>query len=274
METFYKKYITKEIPREEVAAFDTGTYYHTRVLEPHLLDNECVVYEGVRRGKNWDAFKEANKGKAIVSPKQRDVAEKLAKATLDSPVFQSLFSGSTPEVSCFLTLAIDLNNGEIYSHDMEYALTENGFEYVGFSQHELTNPFHITLKVRSDIMGTHDAKEGYIVDLKSTTKNAKNSNTIRKSISQYSYDLSAALYLDIFSVVCCKDFKEFYWTFASKEIGNCQTYLASEKNILIGRAKWKKAVLEIAKAEANEWKLEDKVMVLEPEMYQLEWIRK
>ena len=61
-EKFYKEYITKEIPRKEVSAFDVGTYFHTAILEPHLLEKECAVYPGaVRRGKEWDAFKETVK---------------------------------------------------------------------------------------------------------------------------------------------------------------------------------------------------------------------
>jgi hypothetical protein len=276
IEIFYKKYIVKEIPREDLPAFDIGTYFHTLVLEPHLIEEECAVYDGVRRGKNWDAFKEVHKGKAIVSVKQKEQATKLAEAALNSTVFQDLFNNTTPEVSCFLTLLVDIEKEEIYTHDMEYHLTRNGFEFTGFNDAiTVNNPYYITVKARSDIMGKYEeGNKGYIVDLKSTTGNAKEVMGVRKKISRYMYDLSAAYYLDIFTAVYGIPFDKFYWTFASKDFGNCKTYLASHSNVLIGRAKWKKAIIEIAKAEKNGWKFKDTLEILEPEMYQLEWIKK
>ena len=66
METFIKKYVTKEIPREHINAFDIGTYFHTSILEPHKLDEECAVWGNQRRGKEWEEFQEKNKHKAII----------------------------------------------------------------------------------------------------------------------------------------------------------------------------------------------------------------
>jgi hypothetical protein len=271
MEVFYKKYISKEIGREEIDAFSTGTYFHTLVLEPHLIDKECAVFKGVRRGAKWEAFKAENEGKAIITEKQKAQAERMAKVTKESPIATELIDKSTPEVSAFLTLLVDFENNEVYTYDKEMRLTTHGWEFLDFEVPEISETArYLTFKVRADALGIED---GYILDLKSTTGNAKDEYSIRKKVSNYSYDLSAAMYLDIFSAVYGKDFDTFYWTFASKDYDNCKNYRASLKNILVGRAKWKKAVIEIAKAEANEWVFEDEMAVLEPEMYQLEWIK-
>lgn len=271
MEVFYKKYITKEIGRDKIDAFDTGTYYHTLVLEPHLINKECAVYKGVRRGAKWEAFQEEHKGKAIVTVSQMEQAERMANVTKESPVAMELIGDSTPEVSAFLTLLVDFENEEVYTYDKEMRLTINGWEFLDFEVPEVSESARpLTFKVRADALGI---ESGYILDLKSTTGNAKEEYSIRKKISNYGYDLSAAMYLDVFSAVYDKTFDIFFWTFASKDFNNCKTYRASLKNIMVGRAKWKKAVIEIAKAEASNWEFTDEVSILEPEMYQLEWLK-
>jgi hypothetical protein len=97
---------------------------------------------------------------------------------------------------------------------------------------------------------------------------------MRSKIDSYSYDLSASLYLDIFTAVSGVEMKEFAWIFSSKDYGNCKTWIASPKNVQIGRAKWSCAVVELAKYVSNGWKFEDTVSNLEPSYYQLEWLDK
>ena len=45
-EVFYKKYITGEIPRKHMPAFDVGSAYHCEILEPHLLEKEFITFSG------------------------------------------------------------------------------------------------------------------------------------------------------------------------------------------------------------------------------------
>jgi hypothetical protein len=66
---------------------------------------------------------------------------------------------------------------------------------------------------------------------------------------------------------------KFYWIFASKDIGNSKTYLASHKNIMVGRAKWKKAVLELARYISCNWQFTDSLGVIEPTFYNLDWLK-
>jgi len=260
-EVFYQKYITKEIAKESSSAFDVGTYFHTAILEPEKLAEECAVFEGIRRGKAWDYFQEENKGKAIITKGEFEVASRIIEAVKNSPVAMELLSQTKPEVSVFNTLMICDNR--VYS-PMGFELKQSGWEKVDKVPSDGTS---ITIKCRADAFN-----ENFILDLKSTQGNTKNDFLMRKSISNYSYDLSAALYLDMFSLALGKPIHYFYWTFASKDIGNSRTYLASEKNIMVGRAKYKKALVLLGQCIEKDWKFNDSLGILEPNQFELEWL--
>lgn len=73
--TFYKKYVKQEKddgPRADHFGF--GSYVHTLVLEPHLVDVEYGIYEGVKRGKKWEAWQDENPGKIAITPSQKQQA--------------------------------------------------------------------------------------------------------------------------------------------------------------------------------------------------------
>ena len=263
-EIFYKKYITKEMEKETSTAFDVGTYFHTAILEPKKLKDECAVYGGIRRGKEWDAFRVKNANKAIITESELIQANSLINAVKNSSVAASYLTKSEPEISCFADLYVYL--GRVYSNDN--LLSNDGWECNPreFKQ-AIKKGLKITIKVRADALG-----EDFILDLKSTSGNVKNEFLIKSSISKYSYDLSAALYLDVFSIVTGKSYKNFIWTFASKDMGNCKSYIASESNIKIGRVKWSKAIVLLAKNIINEWKVEDTLSILEPNFYEREYL--
>lgn len=266
-EIFYRKYITNEIEREELAAFDTGTYFHTAVLEPEKVDTECCVYHGVRRGEKWEEFKAANKDKVIITPGEYEKVKNLVAAVKGSTVAMEYLGKSKPEVSAFIDLLIV--GGEILFQRKDKGfmrLGDHGWvPYYG----EVQEFQLVKVKVRADALG-----DNYILDLKSTSGNAKDSFAMRTKVSSFNYDLSAAYYLDIFSAVTERLYVNFLWTFASKDMGNCKTYLASSDNIKIGRVKWKTAIIEIAKYEAQGWKFQDQLGILEPNNYEREWLNK
>lgn len=272
-EKFYKDYITKENPRKESSAFDIGTYFHTAVLEPHLLDDECAVYTGaIRRGKEWDAFKAEHAGKAIITSTEHEGAVKMIEAVKASPVAMSFLDGFDREVSAFADLLV--LGDEIFSSIGEelHSLSPNG--WIKREDMSLADVLEfavvLRIKVRADAINFNT---GVISDLKSTTGNCKNEHQVKTKIDSYSYDLSTSLYLDIFSAASTRPFTKFAWIFASKDFGNCKTWLASENNIKIGRAKWKKAVIELAYYINNEWKFEDSLGILEPSFFQHEWLK-
>jgi hypothetical protein len=274
-ELFYKKYITKTEEKEEIPAFDVGTYFHTAILEPHLLDQECVVYtEGIRSGKKWEAFKELHTGKAIITLKEKDTADKIVQAVKDSPVAMSILNKIKPEVSAFI---------QVYcTHDEIYCEKDGKwfqlFVSVGWVPCELDEDelmgvtdfgTKLILKTRADGLCV---EEGFILDLKSTQGNTKKEFEMGRKVADYQYDFSAALYLDVFSIASDRAMDKFYWIFASKDMGNSRTYLASDKNIMVGRAKWKKAALELSKYVSSNWEFSDSLGVLEPTAYNKEWL--
>ncbi len=266
-ELFIAKYIKKTVERQETDAFDVGTYFHTGVLEPHKAKLECAVYPGkMRRGKDYEKFKKKNAGKAIVTKAQQEQALGLVRAVKDSPIAQEYLDGEA-EVSLFVELYV--YDGVIYAPQFKVYMTPSG--WVGFDYAYIKDlkkkGFRVVVKVRADMKG-----DTYISDLKSTSGNARSNKSMRGKISDYHYDLSAALYMDLFSLMNRKITK-FVWIFASKDFYNSRCYVASETNIRVGRAKWMKALKRIANCAANNWETVDFLDVLEPLPHELEHLK-
>ncbi len=264
-ETFIKKYIERSVEKEHIAAFDVGNYFHTGILEPHKLRTDCVVYDGkVRRGSEWDKFKGQHKNKVILTPSQRDQAIRLIESVQDSPVAMGYIKRGKPEVSLFTEIWVD--GGEIYSPKYNKVLDLSGG---WLDTSELPGKFvKLIIKVRADSLG-----DDFVLDLKSTTGNARSEASMRGKITYYKYELSASLYLDMFSLLKGFQMDQFIWTFASKDAFNCKSYRASRHNLLVGRAKWMKAILKMVECQRNDWQLHDSLGTLEPEQFQLEWIK-
>lgn len=262
-ELFYRKYITKEVAKEESAAFDTGTYFHCAILEPHRLEEECIVFSGaIRRGKEWDAFKEKHSKKAILTKNELEKAETLIAAVKNSPVAMRYLEGAAVEVSAMLIIYVmgrhvyTVIGGEVQK------LTLYGWEFSDLDLETLEDfAVKLKMKVRADSIRIG---EGVISDLKSTNGNCKDEHAVMGKVAEYQYDLSAALYLDIFTAVTGDVYEKFAWIFASKDIGNSKTWIASERQIRVGRKKWKKAVVLLAHYISNDWTFQDQEGILEP----------
>ncbi len=260
-EVFYRKYITKTQEKEHSSAFDVGTFFHTAILEPHKLKDECAVYEGIRRGKEWDAFQLKHAGKAIITKSEEAQAQGIITAVKNSPIAMNRIARGQAEVSAFVT--IHVWQGEIFTEDWSQSLGKYGWEKAIVKTVPKKGFVTISLKVRADLLA-----EDFVLDLKSTTGNAKSERAMMRKVSDYVYDLSAALYLDLFTIATGKVISEFVWTFASKDLMNCKSYTASAKNIAIGRAKWKKAILKLAECLETDWQFEDSMGVLEPSPFE------
>lgn len=261
-DVFIKKYIKKEIERVEREAFDTGTYFHTSVLEPHKVKDEIAVYPGkIMRGKEWDKFKAKHPGKMIIRENQKSQGDLMVSAVKDSPTAQEYLVGD-PEVSLIVELAI--HRGQIFSPQFKKVLLPSGWA----NHHQQPEKgFKIHVKVRADTLG-----ETFVSDLKSTSGNARSEDSIRNSISKYKYDLSAALYLDMFNLIR-PNVREFVWIFASKGSKSAASWRASRNNILVGRAKYMRAMIKMADIAHANWELVDCLREAEPMPYEMEWLR-
>lgn len=259
---FIQKHINKTVAREENDAFDVGTYFHTGVLEPHKLKMDCVVYPGKqRRGKEWDKFKAKHRGKAIVTQIQKDTAVGLVKAVQNSPTAQRFLDGE-PEVSLFVEL--NVHDGQIYAPYFGKMLTRAG--WVDGPKKRIDGAYKVIVKVRADMLG-----DTYISDLKSTTGDAESEESMHNVAKRYSYQLSGALYLDMFSLMN-PDLEKFWLIFASKELFNCMPYEIEQRKLMVGRCQYMWAVKRLAEMAKVNFESIERTGVLKVLPEELHWL--
>lgn len=161
-----------ETSKEPTDAMKLGSLVHTLLLEPHLVDDEYTVMpkfdRRTKQGKaDYEAWLEHNSHKTAVTAEQMDTATAMTDSLRTSTVAQLLKVNETAcEASIFYT---DPATG-------------------------------IDCRVRPDFMiKPCDAfPTGLIVDLK-TTDNASPS-AFKRTITNFGYHLSAAMYLDGYEV--------------------------------------------------------------------------
>ena len=81
-------------------AFTLGSAVHTLVLEPELFNDRYVMQPPsikVRRGKDWEAFKAANRDKEILSSNDLALARRMSETTIQ--LCGRFFSGGSSEKS-------------------------------------------------------------------------------------------------------------------------------------------------------------------------------
>jgi exodeoxyribonuclease VIII len=108
---FYKKYIKGEEDEDQKssASLDFGSYVHSIVLEPHLVEEEYAIFEGHKRGKAWDEFKSAHENKIILSASQANSANLLKDVMLENKEACSLTKDGVAEQ----TLCVELDGVKI-----------------------------------------------------------------------------------------------------------------------------------------------------------------
>ena len=181
--------------------FVEGSYVHTLILEPEMVEVEYAVYEGPRRqGKEWEAFKKANPTKQALTKVQ--------------------------QLKCM----------QYFSSYEKFKLNVNPIRN-GISEQTICGVYQgIPTKVRFDYI---NIEGGYIVDVKTSGKPVDYAN-FSETVDQYNYDLSAALYLDLAEKHYGKRF-EFYFMAISKREPDCQLYRLSEERRIEGQKSLQKA---------------------------------
>lgn len=278
-EYFYRKYVSKELPPDEMGPhLDVGTAFHTLLLEPELWEEDIAIFTGAKRyGKNWEEFKEIHKGKAIITQKEEELVNTLAKYTKENAAAQH-FMGAEGwcEASLFITLYSD--GKTIYTKtrtDHYAALNKDGWADGISKEVDKDKLIPLKLKMRFDKL----TAEGHLVDLKTTSDNPESKWAIANIEKNYNYSFSAAWYhvlLDAYiSWLVLGDEcdlpqpQNFYWIYASKKYFNTQVYRCSQRAMAAGRAKVIESLLRLTEiiANGNEkdsdvvqvWDVDDKV---------------
>jgi hypothetical protein len=144
---------------EQTPAMAFGSAVHAAILEPARFTEEYAILPAeitVRRGKAWDAFKEANANKTIIKAEEADMIEGI-KASLNAN-----------ESAQKLLLDTPMSNREVA---MLYRLCN--------------------VDCKSKLDGITD--DGVIWDLK--TASDASPEAFMRSCDEYAYDVQAAMYI-------------------------------------------------------------------------------
>ena len=219
-EKFYQEKVLGN--REEVSsntqnAFSEGSYAHSLILEPDLVDKEFTIFSGMRKqGNEWESFKSdaSNFGKTILSKAQQLKVNMWVKSFKALPTAVNLIKNGQAELSLF---------GELQG---------------------------VPVKVRADYINIED---GYIADIK-TTSGPSDVDNFRLTVESFEYDLSAALYCSMFELHYGRPFS-FYFIVLGKRDLNCEVFKLSNANMTMGKQKIIKALNIYKKCkESGVWK--------------------
>ena len=225
-EAFYNQYVKGEAPEDEnLTAFDFGSYVHALVLEPETIEDEFIFYSGTKRGKAWEAFQEKHKdsNKIIITKSQNKVAQAMMAAYKEGSI----------------TIGKQGHNTELpYEYFFSSGVAESS---------AATILDDVPVKARFDYHKSN-GDISMIIDVKTTSQAHLDRETIQDICERYSYDLSAALYVDIAEKITGKP-QEFYFFFMSKKPPyRVKLFKASKQMIARGREKYKKALAILRKA--------------------------
>ena len=83
----------------ETPALRLGRATHAAILEPDRFASDWTVFHSARRGKVWQAFKEENEGREILSSAEHHKASAMAEAVRARPELAALLSDGVAELS-------------------------------------------------------------------------------------------------------------------------------------------------------------------------------
>ena len=223
---FYKEYILNEKGNTASSAMDLGSYIHCAILEPDQMDKEFAIYDGVqRRGKKFEEFKEKHENKIIITNSQAALATQLINSFKHAKVV-------------------------IGKQGWDKEVSVSSFYEGGYAEQTVCAEINgVKVKIRTDYRKEFE-DFGSINDIKTTGDNVDNIRGAAMVCSNFDYDLSAALYVDVVSMVTGKP-HDFYFTFLSKQNGECRMYKASESMLERGRQKYREAIEKLKEARES-----------------------
>lgn len=188
---FYEEEILGNVEeREENPSFTEGSFTHSLILEPELIDKEYAFFDGLRKaGKEYEVFKQQNLDKVIIStPQKARCMYYLNGYKRNSSAVQLIQGGHAEYTIC-----------------------------------QLVND--VKIKVRCDYI---NLDKGYVVDVK-TSSYPVDRDSFLLTIDQYQYNLSAALYTHVAELYYGRPF-DFYFIAISKKDGDCQVFKVSKES--------------------------------------------
>lgn len=236
---YYKKYVMGESEPLKSDSLNVGSYAHTVILEPHLLDEEYAIWTGSRRsGKDWEEFKELNSGKTIITSSQKYLVDQMIKNYEEAHVV-------------------------IGEHGNEKDVPVSSFFSGGKAEETLCGEIDgYKVKVRTDYRQEFE-DYGIISDLKTTGNSIAKKEEVAETCEYWNYPLSAALYVDLLTQVTGKP-HDFYFVFLSKTGSKeCKIFKASESFLERGRQDYLKAIELLKEAEKTGIYFENKIETLD-----------
>lgn len=204
---FYKEHVLGQGVALEGAHLDEGSAIHTMLLEPHLFESEYALFQGWRKsGQAWDTFSHENADKCILSTPQHFRIQKAVEASKRRPEILEMLKGGFAE------------------------------------QTSCTELLGVPVKARCDYI---NVDKGYIVDIK-TTRHPAGSELFKLTVQEYCYQLSAALYCQVFYEQYRKLF-DFYFAVYSKADEQWDLYKASSGMLTEGHAMTNRALVTYKK---------------------------
>jgi hypothetical protein len=239
---YYKQYVLNEPQNMNKDSLSVGSYAHTRVLEPHLVEEEYAIWTGSRRsGDIWKAFKhDADEaGKTVITSSQKALVDSMIREYEDAKVvlgsmddekevmISSFFSGGEAEE----TLCGELDGYKVKTRFDYRKVTSDGYASIN------------DLKTTSAPVGGASLEE------------------IEDICAYWGYDVSAALYVDLAEKETGIK-HDFYFIFMSKKDLGCKIFKASEAMLERGRKTYKKAIAVLKEAERTGVYFENKIQEL------------
>lgn len=202
---FYDKKILGNSKQERKNAFDEGSLAHCYILEPHMHDEDFLIFDGFRKaGKVWQEFKateEAGKNRTILSKPQQKRVQNWVKGYEKNKTAVELIAPCKSELSLF---------GELDG---------------------------VKIKVRADSI---NIEQGYIGDVKTTAYDT-DVDSFKDTVKDFGYDLSACLYAEMFQQHFGRKF-EFYFIVLGKKDCSCEVFKLSDESRKKGMKQIRKAL--------------------------------
>lgn len=192
-----------------------GTAAHTALLEPARFADEYTVFDGRRGTKAWDAFEAANVGKTILSQKDYDEAERMARAVRSDPAARRYVAEGGH------------NECVLYWRDPHSGLACKG---------------------RTDRITEVDGG-AVIVDLKGT-KDAT-PKWFGRDAATFLYHMQAAFYADGYEVITMRPARYVVVAVEFAEPHDVVVYTLDEETLALGRDEYRAAIAKLIECRAN-----------------------